>query len=140
MATIMITTESPSPGRKKSINFKLPGRTISVLVPLPTGVKNGEDAATQMATATAEVLMPKACATGINSGVTSMAQEVFIMALVSSVTNTKITNSTISLLGCSPSNRTAVSAMRAPAPLLLMPVETALMPATIKRVDISIAL
>ena len=109
-------------------------------MPLPTGVRKGEDAATQIATATAAVFMPKACATGINSGVTRVAQEVFIMALVRIVTRTRITNRTISLLGCSPSRRTAVSVISAPAPLLLMPVETALIPATMKSVDISMAL
>ena len=108
------------------------------MVPLPTGVRNGEDAATQMAMATAVVFMPNACTMGMNNGVTSMAQEVFIMALVSRVT--RMMNSTSSLLGCSPSRFTAVSAIRAPAPLLLMPVETALMPATINRVDRSMDL
>ena len=135
-----MTTVSPRPGRKKSMNFRLPGRTIRVLVPLPTGVRNGEDAATQMAMATAVVFMPNACTMGMNNGVTSMAQEVFIMALVSRVTRTRMINSTSNLLGCSPSRFTAVSAIRAPAPLLLMPVETALMPATINRVDRSMDL
>ena len=53
MDTMRMTTVSPRPGRKKSMNFRLPGRTIRVLVPLPTGVRNGADAATQMAMATA---------------------------------------------------------------------------------------
>ena len=58
MDTMRMTTVSPRPGRKKSMNFRLPGRTIRVLVPLPTGVRNGADAATQMAMATAVVFMP----------------------------------------------------------------------------------
>ena len=90
MDTMRMTTVSPRPGRKKSMNFRLPGRTIRVLVPLPTGVRNGADAATQMAMATAVVFMPNACTMGMNNGVTSMAQEVFIMALVSRVTRTRI--------------------------------------------------
>ena len=75
MDTMRMTTVNPRPGRKKSMNFRLPGRTIRVLVPLPTGVRNGADAATQMAMATAVVFMPNACTMGMNNGVTSMAQE-----------------------------------------------------------------
>ena len=58
--TIRITMLRPRPGRKKSMNFRLPGRTIRVFVPLPTGERKGVDAATQIATATGMVFMPKA--------------------------------------------------------------------------------
>lgn len=53
------------------------------------------------------------------------------MALVSRVTRIRMMASTSSLLGCSPSSFTAVSAIRAPAPLQLIPADTALMPATV---------
>ena len=79
----MINTVIPSPGLKKSMNPRLPGRTTRVLVPEPTGVRKGQEAATQMATAMDAGLISRAKAMGIKSGVTSRAVDVFIMILVS---------------------------------------------------------
>lgn len=138
--TTVITTVIPSPGLKKSINPRLPGRTTSVLVPEPTGVRNGQEAATQMATAIAAGFIFKAKAMGIKSGVTSSAVDVFIIILVSKQVKIKMTKSTAILLGCSPKRRIAPLLIINPAPLTSIDFDTALIPPTIKIVDQSMAL
>lgn len=140
MDTTVITTVMPSPGLKKSMKPRLPGRTTSVLVPEPTGVRKGLEAATQMATAMDAGLISRAKAMGIKSGVTSRAVDVFIMILVSRQVRIKMTKSTAILLGCSPKIRMAALLIINPAPLTSIAFDTALMPPTMKMVDQSMAL
>src|SRR5699024_12615911 len=77
------TTESPIPGMKNSLNPRFPGCITNVLVPEPTGVKNGAEAATQIATPIATGLISSVTAIGMNNGVNSTTVEVFIIILVS---------------------------------------------------------
>lgn len=140
MDTTVINTVIPSPGLKKSMNPRLPGRTTRVLVPEPTGVRKGQEAATQMATAMDAGLISRAKAMGMKSGVTSRAVDVFIMILVSRQVRIKMTKSTAVLLGCSPKSRMAPLLIINPAPLTSIAFDTALMPPTMKMVDQSMAL
>ena len=74
--------DRPSPGRKKSIKFRLPGFIVRVLAPLPTWVKKGDAAATQRQTPTAVVFISRPTAMGIMSGVIRSAVDVLVMMFV----------------------------------------------------------
>ena len=90
MLPAITTAVKPIPGTKKSLKVRLPGLIISVFVPEPTGVKNGADAATQMAIPIATGLIPRVTAIGINKGVTRRTVDVFIIIFV----NKMVTNNT----------------------------------------------
>ena len=94
--------ESPIPGTKKSLKVKFPGFIIKVLVPEPTGVKNGAEAATQIAIPVATGFTPRLTAIGMNRGVTNSTVDVFIIMLVKSIVNNKTKNKKRSLFGFSP--------------------------------------